>query len=102
MVLQILLITAVIATVYARPQEGQNHGHGHAYSSQSTVLHQSHDNKHESHHEHKHEKHEEHHKHEEHKENEHHGHQKHHVDYYVCIPKQQIVDVWGGGYIMCS
>ncbi|CAB3243208.1 unnamed protein product [Arctia plantaginis] len=80
----VLLVTAVIATVYARPQDGHDHNHGHAYSSQNIVLHQPHDTKHEPHHEHHHQGHEEQHKHEEHKENEHHGHHEHHVDYYVC------------------
>ncbi|CAB3243206.1 unnamed protein product [Arctia plantaginis] len=79
----ILLITAVVATVYARPQEGHGHGHGHAYSSQNIVLHQAHETKHEPHHEHHLQKHEEHHNYEEHNDNEHHGHHEHHVDYYA-------------------
>ncbi|CAB3243166.1 unnamed protein product [Arctia plantaginis] len=91
LVSQILLITAVVATVCARPQEGHDHIHGHAYSSQSIVLHQAHETKHEPHHNLHHQEHEEHHKHEEHKENEHHGHHEQHVDYYVCSSKPNIL-----------
>ncbi|CAB3243164.1 unnamed protein product [Arctia plantaginis] len=84
---KVLLITAVVATVYARPQEGHDHSQGHAYSSQSIVLHQAHETKHEPHHEHHHQEHEDYHKHEEYKKNEHHLHHEHHVDYYYIKEK---------------
>ncbi|XP_047986106.1 cuticle protein 8-like [Leguminivora glycinivorella] len=41
---KILVVAATLAVALARPQEGLGHKyeHGHAYSSQSIVLHQSH------------------------------------------------------------
>ncbi|GBP55698.1 Cuticle protein 19 [Eumeta japonica] len=37
----VLLLTVALALVSARPQDGYEHGHGHASSSQSIVLHQA-------------------------------------------------------------
>ncbi|KAJ8731872.1 hypothetical protein PYW08_014602 [Mythimna loreyi] len=80
---KIFLIAAVVALAAARPQDGHDyhHGHGHAISSQSIVLHQTHETKHEpAHHEDHHEEHheekheEQHKKHEEQHHEEHHGH----------------------------
>ncbi|XP_049703332.2 histidine-rich glycoprotein-like [Helicoverpa armigera] len=72
----VILVAAVIAVVSARPQHGHDyhHGHGHAVSSQSIVLHQTHESKHEPVH------HEEHHEeqHEQHQEEHHHGHHEEH------------------------
>ncbi|XP_050557647.1 uncharacterized histidine-rich protein DDB_G0274557-like [Spodoptera frugiperda] len=72
---KVLLLAAVVATVAARPQQGhdQHHGHGHAISSQSIVLHHTHETKHPVHHVEHHEEQEEQH-HEEHHHEEHHGH----------------------------
>ncbi|XP_047020545.1 histidine-rich glycoprotein-like [Helicoverpa zea] len=73
---QIFLVIALVAAVSARPQHGHDyqHGHGHAVSSQSIVLHQTHESKHEPVH------HEEHHEeqHEQHQEEHHHGHHEEH------------------------
>ncbi|XP_013186767.2 histidine-rich glycoprotein-like [Amyelois transitella] len=83
---KVFLLAATLAIVSARPQHGQEHGH--AYSSQSIVLH--HSQPHEVHHEPAHHDHKQlvlvhqpvhapEHKHEGH-------HEEHHVDYYA-IPK---------------
>ncbi|KAJ0179791.1 hypothetical protein K1T71_004382 [Dendrolimus kikuchii] len=46
-----LVIAAILAVVAARPQHGHDDGHGHAFSSQSIVLHtDGHEAHHESHH----------------------------------------------------
>ncbi|XP_022815943.1 adult-specific cuticular protein ACP-22-like [Spodoptera litura] len=71
MIFKVICLAVALAVVSARPQEG--HKHGHAISSQSIVLHKSHEGKHESsHHEKKEEKHNK--KNEEHHLEEHHGH----------------------------
>ncbi|XP_063890244.1 histidine-rich glycoprotein-like [Helicoverpa armigera] len=76
MSLKVILVAAVVAMTAARPQHGHDyqHGHGHAVSSQSIVLHQTHESKHEPVH------HEEHHEeqHEQHQEEHHHGHHEEH------------------------
>nr|XP_049702836.1 histidine-rich glycoprotein [Helicoverpa armigera] len=73
---KIFLVAALVAMTAARPQYGHDyqHGHGHAVSSQSIVLHQTHESKHEPVH------HEEHHEeqHEQHQEEHHHGHHEEH------------------------
>ncbi|XP_063361477.1 histidine-rich glycoprotein-like [Cydia amplana] len=46
-VYQIFVVAATLAVTLARPQEGHGHNeHGHAYSSQSIILHQSHGQEH--------------------------------------------------------
>ncbi|XP_037299045.1 cuticle protein 19-like [Manduca sexta] len=69
---KIFVIAATVAFASARPQ---HHGHEHAISSQSIVLHASHDQHHAPSHHH----------HNDHHHNDHHQdqHQHHHVDYYA-------------------
>ncbi|CAH0700091.1 unnamed protein product [Spodoptera exigua] len=81
---KVLLLAAVVATVVARPQHGhdQHHGHGHAISSQSIVLHHTHETQRPVHNE---EHHEEHHeeqgnKHEQSHQDDHHHEQYHHEE----------------------
>ncbi|TKX27839.1 cuticular protein RR-2 [Spodoptera litura] len=60
MLAKAVLVITLFAVAIARPQgHDQHHGHSHAISSQSVVLHHTHETKHPVHHE---EHHEEHHK----------------------------------------
>ncbi|KAH9645297.1 hypothetical protein HF086_000460 [Spodoptera exigua] len=81
---KVLLLAAVVATVVARPQhdydQHHGHGHGHAISSQSIVLHHTHETKHPVHHEEHHE--EQGNKHEQSHQDEHHYAQYYHDDHH--------------------
>ncbi|XP_028169635.1 uncharacterized histidine-rich protein DDB_G0274557-like [Ostrinia furnacalis] len=79
MISKIVIVAAALAIAAARPQGG--HEHGHAYSSQSIVLHQSHGHEAQSH---GHQVQSHGHQEQSHGHQEHHAHeQEHHVDYYA-------------------